>query len=208
MSAESQYKPVSEHDFVSVTLLEQIPPVIRQSPHLLRYLDGVRAGWSTRQLERCAERYYGEKISRERFRELQQLVPPSERIPESYQQTVLRGVDADLDVVQELKNLIAVQKVRVTEGLRFETGLRKTDGGGTIPLKTTTEEVRLLHLMLKDYANLELTLGLLNRALVSPTAWDNGNGAVLDVEPMEAKVIELRKKLTGIPVTQYIFRDE
>ncbi len=133
VSTESQYRSVSEHDFVSVTLFEQMPPVIQQSPHVKLYVEGVRAGWSTRQLERYAERYFGEKISRERFRELQQLVPPSERIPDSYQQTVLRGVDADLDVVQELKNLIAVQKVRVTEGLRFETGLRKTDGGGTIP---------------------------------------------------------------------------
>ena len=195
MSAESQYKPVSEHDFVSVTLLEQIPPVIRQSPHLKLYVDGVRAGWSTRQLERYAERYFGEQISRERFRELQQLIPPSERMPESYQQTVLRGVDADLDVVQELQNLIAVQQVRVTEAMRFETGLRRADGGGgTIPLKTTSEEIRLLHLMLKDYANLGITLGLLSKGWALPTVV--GNGAVLDVEPMEAKVIALREKLT------------
>ena len=196
MSAESQYKPVSEHDFVSVTLLDQIPPVNRQSPHLKLYVDGVRAGWSTRQLERYAERHFGEQISRERFRELQKLIPPSERIPENYQQTVLRGVDADLDVVQELKNLIAVQQIRVTEALAFETSLRKGDGGGTIPLKTTSEEIRLLHAMLKDYANLEITLGLLSKGWVSPTAVGNGNGAMLDVEPMEAKVIELRKKLT------------
>ena len=130
------------------------------------------------------------------MRELQQLVPQSERIPESYRQTVLRGMDADLDVVQDLQNLIAVQQVRVTEAMRFETGLRKTDGGGTIPLKTTSEEIRLLHLMLKDYANLGITLGLLNRTLALPTGGSNGDGGVLDVEPLEAQVIELRKKLT------------
>lgn len=194
MSAESQYQPVSEHDFVSPTLFEQIPPVIRQSPHLKRYVDGVRAGWSTRQLERMAERSFGEKISRERFRELQQLIPPSERMPEHYRQTVLRGVDADLDVVQELQNLIAVQQIRVTEALRFEQGLRKADGGGTVPLQTTTEEIRLLHQMLKDYANLGIALGLLSKGWGSLPV--GGNGAVLDVEPMEAQVIELRKKLT------------
>lgn len=194
VSGKSHYQPVSEHDFVSVTLLEQMPPVIRQSPHLLRYLDAVRAGWSTRQLERMAERSFGEKISRERFRELQQVVPPSERIPESYRQTVLRGVDADLDLVQDLQNLIAVQQVRVTEALRFEQGLRKADGGGTIPLQTTSEEIRLLHLMLKDYANLGITLGLLHKGWVFPTA--GGNETALDVEPMEAKVIEIREKLT------------
>src|SRR3989338_5077031 len=140
VSGESHYKPVSEHDFVSVTLLEQMPPVIRQSPHLLRYLDAVRAGYSTRQLERMAERSFGEKISRERFRELQQVIPMADRLPQSYRQTVLRDIDADLDVLQDLQNLIAVQQVRVTEAMRFETGLRKTDGGGgTIPLKTTSE---------------------------------------------------------------------
>ena len=101
VSGKSHYQPLSEHDFVSVTLLEQIPPVIRHSPNLLRYLDAVRAGYSVRQLERMAERHFGEKISRERFRELQQLIPPSERIPESYRQTVLRGVDADLDVLKK-----------------------------------------------------------------------------------------------------------
>lgn len=195
VSGKSPYQPVSEHDFVSVTLLEQMPPVIRQSPHLLRYLDAVRAGYSTRQLERMAERSFGEKISRERFRELQQVIPMADRLPQSYRQTVLRDIDADLDVLQDLQNLIAVQQVRVTEAMRFETGLRKTDdGGGTIPLKTTSEEIRLLHLMLKDYANLGITLGLLNRGLAFPTV--GGNGAVLDVEPMEAQVIALREKLT------------
>jgi len=179
---------------VSVTLLEQMPPVLRHSPNLLRYLDAVRAGYSTRQLERMAERYFGEKISRERFRELQQVIPMADRLPQSYRQTVLRDIDADLDVLQDLQNLIAVQQVRVTEALRFEQGLRHSDGGGTIPLKTTTDEIRTLHLMLKDYANLEITLGLLSKGWSLPIA--GGNGAVLDVEPMEAKVIELREKLT------------
>jgi len=195
VSGKSPYQPVSEHDFVSVTLLEQMPPVIRQSPHLLRYLDAVRAGYSTRQLERMAERSFGEKISRERFRELQQVIPMADRLPQSYRQTVLRDIDADLDVVQDLQNLIAVQQVRVTEAMRFETGLRKTDDcGGTIPLKTTSEEIRLLHLMLKDYANMEITLGLLNKGWALPTV--AGNGVMLDVEPMEAEVIALREKLT------------
>ena len=83
VSADSQYRPVAEDDFVSVTLFEQkIPPVIRQSPHLKLYVDGVRVRWSAWQLERYAERYFGEKISRERFREFRQLVPPTERMPE------------------------------------------------------------------------------------------------------------------------------
>ena len=56
VSGKSPYQPVSEHDFVSVTLLEQIPPVLRHSPNLLRYLDAVRADYSVRQLERMAER--------------------------------------------------------------------------------------------------------------------------------------------------------
>ena len=86
-----------------------------------------------------------------------------------------------------------MQQVRVTEAMRFETGLRQTDGGGTIPLKTTSDEIRLLHLMLKDYANLGITLGLLSKGWALPAV--AGNGAVLDVEPMEAKVIELREKL-------------
>ena len=194
VSPESQYKPVSEHDFVSVTLFEQIPPVLRHSPNLVRYLDAVRAGYSTRQLERMAERHFGEKISRERFRELQQVIPMADRLPQSYRQTVLRDIDADLDVVQELQNLIAVQQLRVTEALRFEQGLRKADGGGTIPLQATSEEIRLPHAMLKDYANLGITLGLLNKGWGPLTA--GGNGAVLNVEPLEAQVIELRKKLT------------
>ena len=194
VSAKSQYLPVSEHDFVSVTLLEQMPPVIRHSPNLLRYLDAVRAGYSVRLLERMAERHFGEKISRERFRELQRVIPMADRLPQSYRQTVLRDIDADLDVLQDLQNVIAVQQVRVTEALRFEQGLRHSDGGGTIPLKTTTDEIRTLHLMLKDYANLEITLGLLSKGWGSLPV--GGNWAVLDVEPMEAQVIELRKKLT------------
>lgn len=196
MSAEPQYKPVSEHDFVSVTLLEQVPPVIRNSPNLLRYVEAVQAGHSVRQLERLAERAFGEKISRERFRELQKLVPPSTKLPQTYQQTVLNGVDIDVEIMQDLRNLIMVQKIRVTEALKFETGLRKSDGGGTIPLKATADEIHLLHQMFKDYANLEITLGILNRAMAVQEWAGHGNGAVPDVEPLEAQVIELRKKLT------------
>jgi hypothetical protein len=196
VSAEPQYFPASEHDFVSVTRFEEIPPVLRRSPNLLRYVEAVQAGYSVRQLERMAERYFDEKISRERFRELQKLIPVQERIPPTYQETVLNGVDADLDVLQELKNLVAVQKVRVTEALRFESGLRKTEGGGTIPLKATADEMRLLHQMLTDYANLEVSLGLLNRTAVSPPVWGNGHGTVPDVEPLEAQIIEIRKKTT------------
>jgi len=160
--------------------------VIRQSPHLKLYVDGVRAGWSTRQLERYAERYFGEKISRERFRELQKVVPPSAKLPQTYQETVLNGVDADLDVLQDLRNLIAVQKIRVTKAIAFEMQLAKGEGGGVIPLKTTADEVHLLHQMLKDYANLEITLGLLTRTLISLPVMGNGNGAVVDaVEPLE-----------------------
>lgn len=194
MSAESQYQPLPEHDFVSVTLLEQIPPVLRHSPNLLHYVDAVRAGYSTRQLERLAERHFGEQISRERFRELQQVIPMADRLPQSYRQTVLRGIDADVDVLQDLKNLIAVQQIRVTEALRFEQGLRHSDSGGTIPLKTTTEEIRILHQMLKDYANLGITLGLLHHGTALPL--NGGNGTVIEVDPVEAKVMELREKLT------------
>ena len=194
MSAESQYKPVSEHDWLSLTAAEQVPEPIRRSPHFWRYVEAAQAGYSIRQLERYAERSFGEQISRESFRELQKLVPVRDRIPETYQETVLNGVDADLEVIQDLKNLIAVQKVRVTKALAFEMGLRQTDGGGTIPLKATADEIRLLHLMLRDYANMEITLGILNRAMAAPTVV--GGGVVFDVEPLEAQVIELRKKLT------------
>ena len=195
MSAEPQYKPVSEHDWLSLTTAERVPEPIRRSPHFVRYVEAVQVGYSTRQLARMAEQHFGEKISKESFRELQKLVPVQDRIPETYQQTVLRGIDADLEVVQDLRNLIAVQKVRVTKALAFEMRLAGGEGGGVIPLKATSDEIHLLHQMLRDYANLEITLGILNRTLVSPTMV--GNGAAPDaVEPLEAQVIELRKKLT------------
>jgi hypothetical protein len=48
--------------------------------------------------------------------------------------------------------------------------------------------------MLKDYANLEITLGLLNHGAALPVG--GGTGAVIEADPVEAKVMELREKLT------------
>ena len=137
--------------------------MLRRSPQLGFYVDAVRAGWSVRQLARYAERYFGERISRESFRLLALAVPRDETIPAMYRQTVLHDVDVEIEPLVELQNLIAVQKIRVTNALAFETGLTKRkEGGGVTPLKSTREEIAVLHQMLTDYANVQANLGLLH----------------------------------------------
>ena len=157
--------------------IPEIPRKISNSPNFKFYVDAVRARWSFQQLEDHAERVFGEQISRETFRRLALLIPEVEKIPKHYQESVLNGIDVDIDVYREMQNTIALQRAIVTRLVELQTSM------GGIPLPQTTEAVKLLWQMERELANLQITLGILKLN-------GNGNGrkmVEIDTERMVIK---------------------
>ena len=177
----------------SVPNWDNLPPTLKNSPNLRFYVDAVRAGWSVRQLEKQAFKLFGEKIGRHVFHNLQQLVPKNEKLDETFRMELLKNIEAMIDVLQEMPDLIEVQKKRLTDAIRFERSLGKGKDAGVIPLKSTTEELTTLWSMLKDYGNIQINLGLIEkrRQVLGITAGD-GVG-ILDIE---AEIMELRRTMT------------
>ncbi len=149
--------------------LKRLPLKLKRSPNLEFYIDAVRAGWNVRQLERQAKKLFNEDISRCTFHRLVKLIPKDGKVDPTYRETVLKGIDAMIEPLTELQNLIEVQKKRVTEAVRFERNLATAgQGGGVIPIESTRREIELLWQMLNDYARFLMDVGILDMMGVHP----------------------------------------
>ena len=149
------------------------PGKIKNSPNAGFYIDAIRSGWSLRALEAYALKYFGESISVNTFRRLKLLLPPADLLPMTYREKFLRDIDVNIEPIQELMNLIEVQKQRVTEAIDFEQEIRrlakeeaeKTPGAVPITppiLPQVRQEIELLYGMIKDLTNLQVNMGILN----------------------------------------------
>lgn len=210
VQAKAQYKPVSDRDFVShAQILERAPEKIRNSPNAGFYVDAIRAGWGMQQLSDYALKHFGETISRESFRRLRDEMSPDEIIDPTYRQTILRDIDAKIDALIELQDLVAVQRYRVTKAIEFERRLASGQGKGVIPLKTTRDEIELLYLMLKDLVNVQISMGIFPPGNVQGEAVGiNGGGMVVKASIIETKVIELRRVLNDEQMDRFIAMSE
>lgn len=210
VQAKPQYKPVPERDFVShAQILEYAPEKIRNSANAGFYVDAIRAGWSMQQLSDYALKYFGETISRESFRRLRGEMSPDEIIDPTYRQTILRDIDAKIDVLAELQNLIAVQQYRVTKAVEFERQLASGQGKGVIPLKATRDEIELLYQMLKDLANVQIGIGIFSPGNArSGIVGINEENGVVKASVIETKIMELRKALTPEQMDRFIAMSE
>lgn len=137
------------------------PPAIKASPNASWYCDAVRCDWSVRQLEKHAETHFGEHISRETFRRLSQLIPETERYSRGFRDVVLKGVDAKIDALTELQNVIALQRYRVSRAIEVEQLEGSLVGIEHLPISPCKNEIDALYTMIKDFTNLQINLGLI-----------------------------------------------
>lgn len=209
MSAKPQYNPASKsNDLIVSDVLTEAPDKIRRSPHAGFYLDAVRAGWSIRKIESHASKVFGESISRDTFARLAALIPQNEKADPTYRQSILKDIDAKIDAINELEALVTLQIRRVTDAALFERQLAAGKGMGVIPLKNTQEEIRLLHDMLKDLANMQVRLGMSSLNMPGLFGGESAESEVLKASPIETKVIELRNALTGEQLDRFISMSE
>ena len=161
---------------------EDAPPKIKASPNALFYAHALCAGWSLMQLSTYAEERFGEHISHQTFAVLKKLLPVDARIPPHYLDTVLRGLEVKIDGIAELQNLIAVQRIRVTQALHSD-----------LDVAQVRAELDMLQRFIKDYTTMAANLGLLTFQ-----ANGNGHGNVVEAEAVteEQRVRNLARSMT------------
>ena len=140
---------------------EDVPRIIRRSPNASWYCDAIRCGWSVRQLEAHAVTYFGEQIGRDAFHRLQHLIPEHEQYSPGFRDIVLKGVDAKIDAMTDLQNLIALQRYRVSRAIEVEQLEGVMAGTEHITMTTCKQEIDTLYTMIKDFTNLQVNLGII-----------------------------------------------
>lgn len=170
LTVEDQMKLPDVVDYMTgEPLPKETPRKIRKSPHAGFYWDALKAGWSLRQLCRYADKHFGEKVSTDTFKRLRQLIPANEILPATYQSKKLQDIDAKIDALQELQNVIEVQKQRVTMALDWEDKMR-SNPNLMLPMfmKPVREEVAQLWTFVKEFTNVSVVLGILNTQTNAP----------------------------------------
>lgn len=135
------------------------PDKIKDSPNGGFYYDALKSGWSVRQLERYAKEHFGEAISRDCFSRLRRVVPTDQIIAQPIRDNMLQGIEAKIDCLQELHNIVEVQKKRTAMAMGYEQRVKDTM---MLPafMAPVREEVRMLWTMTKELMNLEVNLGI------------------------------------------------
>jgi len=206
VQAKPQQNGTFKRDVVSLAqILELAPDKIRNSPNAGFYVDAIRAGWGMQQLSDHALKHFGESISRESFRRLRDEMPPDELMEPTYRQTILKDIEAKIDAITELEDLIAVQRYRVTKAIEFERLLASGQEKGVIPLKATRDEIELLHQMLRDLVNVQISMGVFSPGNTRGETVDLNEGNVMiTASVLETQVIELRQALNDEQMNRFI----
>lgn len=104
------------------------PKTIMESKNAWNYCSWLRAGWSCEKISAMAKEIYGEEISDETFRKLQVILRERDEIKPNYKATLLVGEAPRFDVIQEMRNVIALHFRRIAEIYEKEKTMQNSMG--------------------------------------------------------------------------------
>lgn len=164
MTAEGQKDGKAVVDYLTGDdFPEGTPKKIKESPNGGFYYEALRAGQSIRQVQRYAKQYLGESISRDTFHRFKKLIPPEQIMPQDIRDKYLKGIDAKIDVFQELQNAIEIQKKRFAKAMSYEEAVASGIEGisNVMFMEPIRKELEFLWRMLKEFASFQVSLGML-----------------------------------------------
>ncbi|MFC1709478.1 hypothetical protein ACFL2J_05460, partial [Candidatus Omnitrophota bacterium] len=142
---------------------ENTPKKISESKHGGFYFSALRAGWSIRELQRYAMEHFGEQIGRDCFHRFSKLIPVEQKLPQPLRDKYLKGIDVKVDCLQELQNMIEIQKHRVSQAMEFEETAKREQGvASVLMMKPIREEIQFLWSMIKELTMVQVNLGIVN----------------------------------------------
>lgn len=141
-------------------ILRQCPEKIRQSPNAGYYVDGLRKGWTLRKCAAVAKEQFNEEISRQSFHRLRKLIPDKHILERKIKDVYLKGLEPTIDVLQDIYDMIEIQKQRVGRALDYEERMSLS---AILPafMKPAGQEMDRWLDMLRTLAAVQQFLGLL-----------------------------------------------
>jgi DNA-binding transcriptional ArsR family regulator len=129
-------KPMAEKDVPSQVQTDDVgtvpldaPQTIRESKHALVYYDWCRANWSILVMEQQAKEQFGEAISNETFRKFKNILKLRGEVLANYKSSLLNGIESShLNVIQEMRNVIALHFKRIADIYEKEKTMQKSMG--------------------------------------------------------------------------------
>ena len=105
------------------------PQSIRESKNALIYCDWCRANWTALAMSQQAKEQFGEAISDETFRKLKNILKLRGEVLANYKSSLLNGVESPhLNVIQEMRNVIALHFRRIADIYEKEKTMQKSMG--------------------------------------------------------------------------------